>query len=116
MAGRRDLVCLGALAGCIGDDRATNEEKERAVTAALKAYAEAQRMEKDEQKGVMTFFGLLGDDTGKKFAEPPNVMQKTSRIQQLLKEKELVGFFLTGHPLDGYKQILQRLSCVSLSY
>ena len=33
----------------------------------------------------------------------------------MLKEKELLGFFLTGHPMDAYRDILQRLSCVPLS-
>ena len=32
----------------------------------------------------------------------------------LRKEKELLGFFLTGHPMDEYKQVLQRLSCIPL--
>jgi DNA polymerase III subunit alpha len=32
----------------------------------------------------------------------------------LRKEKILLGFFLTGHPMDDYKHVLQRLSCVPL--
>jgi DNA polymerase-3 subunit alpha len=37
-----------------------------------------------------------------------------TRIETLRKEKELLGFYLTGHPLDDVKHMLQRLSCVSL--
>jgi DNA polymerase-3 subunit alpha len=32
----------------------------------------------------------------------------------LIKEKELLGFFLTGHPMDAYKEVLKQLSIVSL--
>jgi len=79
-------------------------------------YTETLRLEKEKQRGVMSLFSLIDGDGDKNFLEPPAIAQKSSRVQQLLKEKELLGFFLTGHPLDSYKPILQRLSCVPLSY
>ncbi|MCB1134831.1 MAG: DNA polymerase III subunit alpha, partial [Chlamydiia bacterium] len=45
---------------------------------------------------------------------PPTVKHPTSPIHVLLREKELLGFFLTGHPLSLYESILARLSCVPL--
>lgn len=75
----------------------------------------ATKERKDEAKGALTFFSLLGNEEEHRFSKPPKVKINTSKIDILLKEKELLGFFLTGHPLDAYKPILQRLSCVSLS-
>lgn len=69
---------------------------------------------KDHALGVMSLFSLLGETSESKFTKPPEIKHKTSKQQLLHKEKELLGFFLTGHPMDEYKNILQRLSCVPL--
>lgn len=71
----------------------------------------------DNSRGVITFFAMMGDDTEKRFAEPPKVVGAgTSKLEILLKEKQLLGFYLTGHPLDQYRDILQRLSSVPLHF
>jgi hypothetical protein len=44
-------LCVGVLAGCLGEDRASNAEKERAVTAALRAYADAKARGTDFSNG-----------------------------------------------------------------
>jgi DNA polymerase-3 subunit alpha len=80
-------------------------------------YNVAMKEHQDNSRGVMTFFSMIGDDTEKKFAEPPKVVGKgTSKLEILLKEKQILGFYLTGHPLDQYRDVLQRLSCVTLGY
>src|SRR5262249_37378120 len=61
-----------------------------------------------------TFFSLIGADSAKTFTQPPQVVKPTSKGDILKKEKELLGFFLTGHPMDAYHNVLQRLSCTSL--
>jgi DNA polymerase-3 subunit alpha len=62
----------------------------------------------------MTLFELMGDDHAKRFDQPPEVKVRTPKLQLLIKEKELLGFFLTGHPMDAYRDVLMRLSCVPL--
>lgn len=72
---------------------------------------------KDKQEaaaGVMSLFSLIGDTTESRFLKPPTVKHKATKLEQLYKEKELLGFFLTGHPLDTCRDILPRLSCVPL--
>lgn len=78
-------------------------------------YEAAQKEQKEKEAGVMTFFSLMGETEENRFVNPPNVKFKTSKNDILLKEKELLGFFLTGHPMDSYKDVLQRLSSVPLS-
>lgn len=77
-------------------------------------YDTAAKEQAESSKGVMTLFALMGDTTESRFAKPPEVKAPSSKLEIQLKEKELLGFFLTGHPMDAYRQILQRLSCVPL--
>ncbi|MGK5595240.1 MAG: DNA polymerase III subunit alpha [Parachlamydiaceae bacterium] len=70
--------------------------------------------QKDASLGYMNLFSLMGDINEERFLKVPEVLKPTSHYEVLLKEKELLGFFLTGHPMDSYRDILQRLSCISL--
>lgn len=73
----------------------------------------AAKEQKDKASGFMTLFALMGENEGDQFNKPGKVLQPTSPDKRLLKEKELLGFFLTGHPMDRYKSLLQRLSCIN---
>lgn len=78
-------------------------------------YEAAAKEQAEEAMGVLSLFGKIEKETEGRFATPPTVRNKRSPLEMLLKEKELLGFFLTGHPLDSYREILNRLSCVSLA-
>ncbi len=77
-------------------------------------YDNASKQQKDKQAGVLTFFSLMGDERETASLAPPTVLQPTSKSDLLRKEKELLGFYLTGHPMDAFKPILDRLSCIPL--
>jgi DNA polymerase-3 subunit alpha len=76
-------------------------------------YEKASLDQKEEALGVLNLFSLI-EEPEKLFTEPPKVVKKSSSLQLLQKEKELLGFYLTGHPMDSYKNILGRLSSVPL--
>ena len=76
-------------------------------------YVDASRHQKEESLGVLNLFSLIESEE-KPFQAPPPVLNPSSKMQLLLREKELLGFYLTGHPMDGYKHALQRLSCVPM--
>jgi len=61
----------------------------------------------------LNLFSLIESEE-KPFQAPPPVLNPSTKMQLLLREKELLGFYLTGHPMDAYKNALQRLSCVSM--
>ncbi|MDP1880999.1 MAG: DNA polymerase III subunit alpha [Parachlamydiaceae bacterium] len=77
-------------------------------------YETVSKEQKEYAAGILSLFSLLGDETEKRFSKPPQVRNPKTRLNTLLREKELLGFFLTGHPMDDYKPVLQRLSCVPL--
>lgn len=78
-------------------------------------FETAVKEQREKSAGVMTLFDLVGDTSDDHFAKAPKVKVKSPKQEILLKEKELLGFFLTGHPMDSYRDILSRLSCIRLS-
>lgn len=74
-------------------------------------YDRASRDQKEASLGVLNLFSLI-DEPEKPFATPPPVAKKSSALHLLQREKELLGFYLTGHPMDGYRKSLGRLSCM----
>ncbi len=78
-------------------------------------YDEAAKEQKETAKGVLNLFSLIEEETGARFTQPPPVKEQVTRQQILKREYELLGIYLNGHPLDDFRSLLQRLSCVPLS-
>ncbi len=76
-------------------------------------FDQASRDQKEAEQGVMSFLSLLEEPTAL-FEIPPEVKNPSPQSHLLQREKELLGFYLTGHPMDQYKKILKQLSCVPL--
>jgi DNA polymerase-3 subunit alpha len=77
-------------------------------------YETALKDKKENEMGVMTFLNLL-DKEKSNFSFPPKVNNFRSELEVLQKEKELLGFYLTKHPMDKYLDLLKKLSCVPLN-
>lgn len=71
--------------------------------------------QKEAHQGYLSLFSLMGNENPSDFQKPLEVKSPRPKEMLLFKEKELLGFFLTGHPMDAYKGILDRLSCAQLS-
>jgi DNA polymerase-3 subunit alpha len=76
--------------------------------ALNRALERAQRMQRDREAGQESLFG--GGDA---LVEPPlpEVSEWTSN-ERLAAEKEMLGFYVTGHPLTEYGPILARFATV----
>ncbi|NGX46609.1 MAG: hypothetical protein K940chlam2_01805, partial [Chlamydiae bacterium] len=77
-------------------------------------YEHAQKEQKDAARGEISLFSLIAEEKDP-FETPPEIIEPTPKERLLLREKELLGFYLTGHPLERYQPLMKRLSCVSLS-
>ncbi|NGX39656.1 MAG: DNA polymerase III subunit alpha [Chlamydiae bacterium] len=75
-------------------------------------FHEAQKQQREKQRGERNFFALIEDESTR-FKEPPKV-DPLPKMHVLKREKELLGFYLTGHPLDDVEKMLGHLSCVGL--
>jgi DNA polymerase-3 subunit alpha len=79
-------------------------------TAALEAVMErASRRFRDAERGQ---FGLFGESVEPDDAPLPAV-EPWSAQEQLQKERETLGFFLTGHPLDRFRDLITMVRTTS---
>lgn len=78
-------------------------------------YEQASSDQKEAKQGYLSLFSLMETPGVQEKKSAPHVPNPRSRELLLFKEKELLGFFLTGHPMDAFKDVLERLSCASLS-
>ncbi|HEX3321038.1 MAG TPA: DNA polymerase III subunit alpha [Terriglobales bacterium] len=78
-----------------------------------KAIERAQKAQRDAESGQHGLFGVFAED--EKNATPeslPNVPDWDEHTR-LTAEKEILGFFITGHPLEKYKEKLADLNAKS---
>ncbi|MDR0721890.1 MAG: DNA polymerase III subunit alpha [Treponema sp.] len=101
------LIQAGAF-DCFGMHRATLAENlERAIE-----YAQAKK--DDKQFGQVSLF----EETGEKeypdfvFTELP----EWDRMEKLNSEKELMGFYFSGHPMDDYKKVWEQQVTLHLAH
>ena len=83
------------------------------MKAVDKAMERAQRAQKDAAQGQSGLFGLF--DEGPKGGQNADELPKTAEWEEgerLANEKEVLGFFVSGHPLDKYAEKLRNLAGV----
>ena len=86
------------------------------VTASLdKAMERAQKSQRDEASGQHGLFGIFDSDVSvvanHREDELPHVAEwdEHTRLQN---EKEVLGFFVSGHPMDKYREKLRNMKVV----
>ena len=83
------------------------------MAAVDKAMERAQKAQKDAEHGQTGLFGLF--DEGPKAGRANDDLPKVAEWEEgerLANEKEVLGFFVSGHPLDKYAEKLRNLSGV----
>ena len=78
-----------------------------------KAIEQAQKAQRDAESGQHGLFGVFGEaethHNNNRLPEIPD-WDEHERLQA---EKEILGFFITGHPLEKYRDKLQDLGALS---
>ena len=78
-----------------------------------KAMEHAQKTQRDAESGQHGLFGVFQQEQSSleeiKLPETPDWDEHT----RLANEKEILGFFITGHPLDKYREKLEDLRALS---
>jgi DNA polymerase-3 subunit alpha len=83
------------------------------MAAVDKAMERAQKAQKDAAQGQAGLFGLF--DEGPKAAQSGDDLPHVpdwEEAERLANEKEVLGFFVSGHPLDRYAEKLHNLTGV----
>jgi DNA polymerase-3 subunit alpha len=87
------------------------------MAAVDKAMERAQKAQRDAAQGQTGLFGLFdenpkaGRDGGREGDDLPRVAD-WEESERLANEKEVLGFFVSGHPLDKYAEKLRNLTGV----
>jgi DNA polymerase-3 subunit alpha len=101
------LIKTGAFDG-FGKSRATLVENlERAVEWA-------QSIKDDKKFGQSSLFEDTGETVYPEFTFN-EAAAEWERSEQLRMEKELIGFYFSGHPMDAYKGLWKRLTGINLA-
>jgi DNA polymerase III subunit alpha len=96
------LIKGGAMDGLSG----TRSQLFAAVEGAMES---GQRAQRDLISGQEDLFGMLAVEQAHVEKPLPNVPDWTLR-ESLLGEKEMLGFYVTGHPLDQYDEKIQEVA------
>ena len=78
--------------------------------AALDA---GQRQQRDRAEGQGSFFDLLPSAAAPATAEPVDVTPEWDGDQRLAFEKEVLGFYVSGHPLARFRDLVASLGITS---
>jgi DNA polymerase-3 subunit alpha len=98
------LVCAGAF-DCIAGGRG----RAALYAAVERAIEQGQGASRDRDSGQFGLFDAIADSAPVYSEEYPEVEPWEPR-EELLKEREALGFYLTGHPLDRYQEDVDALA------
>ncbi len=101
--GLESLIAAGAFDSMQPDESDPGSWRARLHAAIDSALAQGQRMSEDRLRGQSALFGAVEDDDGAQ--ELPDVAP-WPQAELASREKAAVGFYLSTHPLDGYKELL----------
>jgi DNA polymerase-3 subunit alpha len=84
------------------------------MAAVDKAMERAQKAQKDAAQGQAGLFGLFdeGPKAGREGGDDLPKVPDWEEGERLANEKEVLGFFVSGHPLDKYAEKLRNLTGV----
>ncbi|MFN0131524.1 MAG: DNA polymerase III subunit alpha, partial [Phycisphaerales bacterium] len=88
-----------------------------AVLGAIeRAVEQGQGAQRDRESGQRGLFDLLLGDAAAPavYAEEYPDVEEWSAKERLLAEREALGFYLTGHPLDRFQQDVERFATTSV--
>ena len=88
------------------------------ITAALdRAMERAQKSQRDQAAGQHGLFGIFEDEatTTARADDPLPSIAEWDEHTRLQHEKEVLGFFVSGHPMDRYREKLRNLKVVTTS-
>ena len=106
------LVCSGAFDGFEGSHRAQYFMEDATGNTLDKVLRFAATHRQNQESNMMSLFG---EESGASIPEPKlPVTEPWSNLEALNREKEVVGMFLSGHPLDEFKNEAKLLANITL--
>jgi len=79
--------------------------------AVMDSISQAQR---DNIAGQLDLFGELQEESSAPVSIPIPRVDEFSPMEKMIMEKETTGLYLSGHPMDGYRDAVRKLGAVPL--
>jgi DNA polymerase-3 subunit alpha len=102
------LVCAGAFDSLNSQSREQREWRAALHASIDNALARAQRAKRERLQGQTGLFAAATDEQNDA-EQPPPPAKPWTRTELLAAEKNALGFYITGHPLGDYLDLLQNL-------
>jgi DNA polymerase-3 subunit alpha len=96
------LISAGAMDDFAFEDEGLDQVRARLKAQMPMAIQGAEQVARDAEVGITDLFGGIAEPKADIGAAPVVVPPLTS-MQRLQGEKETLGLFLTGHPIDGFE-------------
>jgi DNA polymerase-3 subunit alpha len=77
------------------------------------AIEQAQKAQRDAESGQHGLFGVFAEETAQQASDALPNTPDWDEHTRLAAEKEILGFFITGHPMEKYKEKLADLNALS---
>jgi len=89
-------------------------QRAQVIAALDKAMERAQKAQRDEASGQHGLFGIFDSDlsTAAKSEDSLPSAAEWDEHTRLQNEKEVLGFFVSGHPMDKYREKLRNMKVV----
>ncbi|MGD8432767.1 MAG: DNA polymerase III subunit alpha, partial [Syntrophobacterales bacterium] len=88
--------------------------RSQAMAALEEAMEMAQTIQKDRLSGQISMFGTFAGQQRNSEPPLPNIPEWNHR-QKLAMEKEALGFYFSGHPLDVYEKEMQAFTIADIA-
>ena len=89
--------------------------RDQMLAALDTMYDDVQRSKKEHSLGVLDLFHTDTKTVPKQYLSPPKPARLRSKEELLIREKQLLGLFISGHPLTVYADVLKPLCCLSIA-
>lgn len=101
------LINAGATDDFILPGEDLNHGRARLLAQMPQAIRGAEQVARDAEVGITDLFGGIAEPAASQCANPIQVPAMTS-MQRLHGEKDTLGLFLTGHPIDGFESEIRQ--------
>jgi DNA polymerase III subunit alpha len=90
----------------------TKVARARMMAVLDEAMRAGQAFQRDQQSNQIDIFGMLGAPAkgSRNGGEIYPLVEEWSAQESLAFEKEALGFYITGHPLDKYDRVMKKIS------
>jgi DNA polymerase-3 subunit alpha len=104
------LVAAGAFDSLKRDDRSIHEWRARLHASVDAALSRSTRAQRNKSSGQTDLFGAVAVEEFGQSPEPLPEADAWTHTALLAAEKNAIGFYITGHPLENYSEILKEFN------